>query len=220
LRKPLGRLAVAVLASIAIPLAIAPIASAAAPALATSSSSVSSFKDNIATGVDLPDGKGLLRIASSNGKPSNITSKDFDVIDTYQAEEDGRYWDVTVKMKDNKSFKKDKLSASWHCPGHEPKPTSTSQKPPKSTESTSKSHPSKTTTPPTKEKPTPTSAPTSSSPVATAPTEVTTTPGNGGGGGDVVNCPVTPSAPAGGSTPQVPFTPVGGVETGYGFLAS
>lgn len=221
MRKPLGRLAVAVLASIAIPLAIAPIASASTPALATSSSSASSFKDNVATGIDLPGGKGLLRIASSNGKPTNISSKDFDVVDTYQAEEDGRYWDVTVKMKDNKSFKKDKVTTSWHCPGHQPPPTKTTTKttkPTKSSETTKPTKPTETTKP---TKPTET---TTTSPVNT-PTETTTvapttTTAPAGGGGDVVNAPVTPSAPSAGSTPQVPFTPVGGVETGYGFLAS
>jgi hypothetical protein len=208
-----------VLASIAIPLAIAPIASASAPALATSSSSVGSYKDNVATGIDLPDGKGLLRIASSNGKPTNISSKDFDVVDTYQAEEDGRYWDVTVKMKDNKSFKKDKVTSSWHCPGHQPPPTKTptkTTKPTKSSETTTPTKPTRTTAPPTKT--TETTPPPVSETTTTVPATTTTAPA--GGGGDVVNAPVVPSAPSAGATPQVPFTPVGGVETGYGFLAS
>jgi hypothetical protein len=208
-----------VLASIAIPLAIAPIASAAGPVLATSSASVSSYKDNVATGVALLESKGLLRIASSNGKPTNITSTDFDVVDIFQAEEDGRFWDVTVKMKGDKSFNKDKISASWHCPGHQPKPTKTTTHKPTSDKPTT-SHPTKTeTTKPTTPAPTSetTPAPTSDATSPTvAPTEVPPAPG----GGDVVNAPVTPSAPAGGSAPQVPFTPVAGVETGYGFLAS
>jgi hypothetical protein len=227
LRKPLGRLAIAVLASIAIPLAVAPVALASAPALATSSA-VKSFKDNAATGIDLPNGFGILRIASATGLPSQIKSSHFDVVEkAFQAEEDGRYWDVKVKLKDGHSFKKGDVKASWHCPGHGPKPTKTptSTKPPHSS-------PTKTTSP-TKPTPTSTTAPTTppvetstTAPTTDAPVTSTTKPAPGGG--DVVDCPVKPAPvpekPAGGTAPstkpaQVPFAPVGGVETGFGFLA-
>jgi hypothetical protein len=217
LRKPLGRLAAAVLASIAIPLALAPVALASTPALTTLSSD-KSFKDNAATGIDLPDGTGLLRIASTTGLPTNITSKYFDVVETaYQAEEDGRFWDVTVKLKEGHSFKKGDVTVSWHCPGHGLKE---SREPNES--STTKSTPTKTTKP---TKPTTTTKPTSTTSETTPTTGQTTTSAPtktsapAPGGGDVVDAPVKPAAPAGRSTPQVRFTPVGGVETGFGFLA-
>jgi hypothetical protein len=198
LRKPLGLLVAAALASVAIPVALAPTAMAAAPAPTTLSSG-KLFKDNVATGIDLPNGTGLLRIASSTGLPTNITSTDFDVIATaYQAEEDGRYWDVTVKLKAGHSFKVG-ISASWHCPGRRPKGGKTSTSAAASTE---------TTTPVGDESAAPTTD-------EAAPIE-TSAPAQGWG--DVVNAPVQ-APPAGGSTPQVPFTPAGGVETGYGFLA-
>lgn len=225
MRKPLGRLAIAVLASIAIPLAVAPVALASAPALATSSAS-KSFKDNAATGIDLPNGFGILRIASATGLPSDIKSSHFDVVEkAFQAEEDGRYWDVKVKLKDGHSFKKGDVKASWHCPGHGPKPTKTpssSTKPPKppTTPPTSTSHKPPTTPPTTPPVETSTSKP-------DVPATSTSKPAPGGG--DVVDCPVkpvpVPEKPAGGDAPatkpaaQVPFAPVGGVETGFGFLA-
>jgi hypothetical protein len=223
LRKPLGRLAIAVLASIAFPLSVAPVALASAPALATSSSSDKSFKDNAATGIDLPNGFGLLRIASSTGLPSKITSAQFDVVEkVFQAEEDGRFWDVKVKLKDGHSFKKGDVKATWHCPGHGSNPTTTTKttttEPPTST-STSK--PSETATPTEPSEPTLTTSPVETS--TSAPVTSATTPAPGGG--DVVDCPVRPApAPAGGAAPvavpaQVPFAPTGGVETGFGFLA-
>jgi hypothetical protein len=223
LRKPLGRLAAAVLASIAIPLALAPVALASTPALTTLSSD-KSFKDNVASGIDLPDGTGLLRIASTTGLPTNIMSKDFDVIETaYQAEEDGRFWDVTVKLKEGHSFKKGDVTASWHCPGHGAKDShetkeseSTTTKPTstKTTKTTTTTKPTSTTT-----KPTSTTGETTSTTVHTTTSAPTKTSAPAPGGGDVVDAPVKPAAPAGRSTPQVRFTPVGGVETGFGFLA-
>jgi hypothetical protein len=230
LRKPLGRLAIAVLASIAIPLAVAPVALASAPALATSSAA-KSFKDNAATGIDLPNGFGLLRIASATGLPSQIKSAHFDVVEkAFQAEEDGRYWDVKVKLKDGHSFKKGDVKASWHCPGHTPpKSTSKTPKPPKPpvppVEDTKPPVPpvedTKPPVPPVEETTKP-AEPSSEVPV-TSPTKPAP------GGGDVVDCPVKPAPapekPAGGTAPatkpvaQVPFAPVGGVETGFGFLA-
>jgi hypothetical protein len=222
LRKPLGRLAAAVLASIAIPLALAPVALASTPALTTLSSD-KAFKDNVASGIDLPDGTGLLRIASTTGLPTNITSKDFDVIETaYQAEEDGRFWDVTVKLKEGHSFKKGDVTASWHCPGHGAKDSetkkseSTTTKPTstKTTKPTTTTKPTSTTT-----KPTSTTGETTSTTVHTTTSAPTKTSAPAPGGGDVVDAPVKPAAPAGRSTPQVRFAPVGGVETGFGFLA-
>jgi hypothetical protein len=222
LRKLLGRLAAAVLASIAIPLALAPVALASTPALTTLSSD-KSFKDNVASGIDLPDGTGLLRIASTTGLPTNITSKDFDVIETaYQAEEDGRFWDVTVKLKEGHSFKKGDVTASWHCPGHGAKDSetkkseSTTTKPTstKTTKPTTTTKPTSTTT-----KPTSTTGETTSTTVHTTTSAPTKTSAPAPGGGDVVDAPVKPAAPAGRSTPQVRFAPVGGVETGFGFLA-
>jgi hypothetical protein len=222
LRKPLGRLAAAVLASIAIPLALAPVALASTPKLTTLSSD-KSFKDNVASGIDLPDGTGLLRIASTTGLPTNITSKDFDVIETaYQAEEDGRFWDVTVKLKEGHSFKKGDVTASWHCPGHGAKDSetkkseSTTTKPTstKTTKPTTTTKPTSTTT-----KPTSTTGETTSTTVHTTTSAPTKTSAPAPGGGDVVDAPVKPAAPAGRSTPQVRFAPVGGVETGFGFLA-
>ena len=217
MRKPLGRLAAAVLASIAIPLALAPVALASTPALTTLSSD-KSFKDNVASGIDLPNGTGLLRIASTTGLPTNITSKDFDVIETaYQAEEDGRFWDVTVKLKEGHSFKKGDVTASWHCPGHGAKESeSTTTKPTstKTTKPTTTTKPTSTTT-----KPTSTTGETTSTTVHTTTSAPTKTSAPAPGGGDVVDAPVKPAAPAGRSTPQVRFAPVGGVETGFGFLA-
>jgi hypothetical protein len=207
LRKPLGLLVAAALASVAIPVALAPAAMAAAPALTTLSSD-KVFKDNAATGIDLPNGTGLLRIASSTGLPTNITSADFDVIATaYQAEEDGRFWDITVKLKAGHSFKAG-ISASWHCPGHGSKggKPSTSPKSSEPSESTAPAAPVGDDSAPTTDEVAPTAAPTETS--APAP-----------GSGDVIGAPVQ-AAPAGGSTPQVPFTPAGGVDTGFGFLAS
>jgi hypothetical protein len=220
LRKPLGRLAIAVLASIAIPLALAPVALASAPAL-TTSSNVNSFKDNDATGIDLPDGFGILRIASTTGLPSNIISKHFDVVEkAFQAEEDGRYWDVKVKLKEGHSFKRGDVTVSWHCPGHGQKPPTKTTSPTSPTTS-SKHH---STTPTTPSKPTESTPATSAQPTKASESPVTTTPSvPAPGSGDVVEAPVRP-APSGGTAPvakaQIPFTPVGGVETGFGYLAS
>jgi hypothetical protein len=166
LRKPLGRLAAALLAGVAIPLAIAPSAFATGPALTVdqpndpASTVGKEFKDNTASGVDLANGTGILRIASAAGVPTNITSKFFDVIDgPYQAEEDGRFWDVTVKLHKGHDFKKGGVDVSWHCGGHSPKPPKESKKP--------TSAPATTSTPATSDAP-----PTSETPIATVtPTE-------------------------------------------------
>lgn len=245
LRKPLGRLAIAVLASVAIPLSFIPTASAADQYNAPSVS-VSAFVDNSATGVDIGGGFGMLRINSSAGEPLDITSADFEVVGTVsQAEEDSRAWEAKVRFKGQKSFAKSKPSVTFHCGGGGgyPPPTKPT-KPTSSTPTTTKTTPSTSVTPtsdtpttsetPTSDTPTTSETPTSDTPTSTPTSETTTstpvdttsdTPTSSAAptttskpGGGTVTCPVKPvgTTPTG---PQQVVRPVAAPETGFGGTA-
>jgi hypothetical protein len=248
LRKPLGRLALAVLASVAIPLSFVPAASAADQYNAPSVSA-SAFVDNTATGVDLGDGFGMLRINSTAGFPEDITSSDFTIVGkAYQAEEDARSYEVKVQFKGHKSFKKDKPSVSWHCGGggHQPpthptkptKPTSETPTTSETTPSTSDTTPSDTTsssptsdtsttetTPSAPDSTTETTTPsapdtTSSTPVDTTSSAPTSaaTTTTSAPGGGTVTCPVKPVGTIP-TGPQQVVRPVSAPETGFGGMA-
>lgn len=88
----------------------------------TSTSSSSSkpeeppYTDDVAYGVDLGDGKGVLIIACASGQPTDVWSPDFDVVDgPYQEEQDGRYWDYLVQLHEGKSFDSGDVTADWTC---------------------------------------------------------------------------------------------------------
>ncbi|WP_297547546.1 hypothetical protein [Amycolatopsis sp.] len=249
MRKPLGRLAVAVLASVAIPLSFIPAASAADQYNAPSVS-VSAFTDNTATGVDIGGGYGMLRINSTAGEPLDLASADFEIVGTvFQASEDSRSWEAKVRFHGTKSFKKNEPSVSWHCGGggHPTKPTRPTKTKPTTpsttvtTPSTSDTTPSDTTTtsakPTTSDTPTSSETPTSSatsptdtpstsespsSSATTPPSDTTTaapTSDTTPPSGGTVTCPVKPVGSSTPSGPQQVVRPVKAPETGFGGMA-
>jgi hypothetical protein len=229
LRKPLGRLAVAVLASVAIPLSFIPAASAADQYNAPSVS-VSAFTDNTATGVDIGGGYGMLRINSTAGEPLDLASADFEIVGTvFQASEDSRSWEAKVRFHGTKSFKKNEPSVSWHCGGggHPTKPTRPTKTKPTTpsttvtTPSTSDTTPSDTSsatsptdTPSTSESPSSSATTPPSDTTTAAPTSDTTPPSGG-----TVTCPVKPVGSSTPSGPQQVVRPVKAPETGFGGMA-
>lgn len=230
MRKPLGRLAIAVLASVAIPLSFVPAASAADQYNAPSVS-VSAFVDNTATGVDLGDGFGMLRINSTAGIPEDITSADFTPVGkAYQAEEDARSYEVKVQFKGHKSFKKDKPSVTWHCGGggHQPPPTKPTKptKPTSATPTTTETTPSTSDTTPsdtTSSSPTSDTSTSETTPSAPDSTTATTTPSapdtTSSSPADTTSSSPTSAATTttskpGGGTVTCPVKPVGTTPTG------
>jgi hypothetical protein len=86
------------------------------------------YEDDTAYGIDLPDSYGLLLIACAAGAPTNLHSKDFDLVDgPVQDETDGRYWSWTVKRHEGVSFDAGTVYADWTCGG---KPTEGEKVPP------------------------------------------------------------------------------------------
>ncbi|GAB3355686.1 hypothetical protein [Amycolatopsis echigonensis] len=74
------------------------------------------YVDDIAYGVDLDGNDGVFVIACAAGEPTNVHSKDFDLVEgPYQFEDDGRYWGWTVKRHEGVSFDNGIVYASWTC---------------------------------------------------------------------------------------------------------
>ena len=63
------------------------------------------YQDNIAYGIDLANGQGLLVIACAAGQPTDVSSADFDLMEgPHQDGTDGRYWGWLVKFHKGSSF--------------------------------------------------------------------------------------------------------------------
>ncbi|NIH84942.1 hypothetical protein [Amycolatopsis granulosa] len=76
------------------------------------------YVDDVAYGIDLGDGTGVLIIACTAGEPGDVRSPDFDVVDgPYQEEQDGRYWDYLVRLHEGKTFAAGDVHAAWTCAG-------------------------------------------------------------------------------------------------------
>ncbi|UQS23171.1 MULTISPECIES: hypothetical protein [Amycolatopsis] len=76
------------------------------------------YQDDVAYGIDLGDGTGVLIIACAAGQPTDVWSPDFDILDgPYQEEQDGRYWDYLVQLHEGKSFDAGNVTADWTCAG-------------------------------------------------------------------------------------------------------
>ncbi|WP_037309006.1 hypothetical protein [Amycolatopsis orientalis] len=73
------------------------------------------YVDNVGAGYIGENGVGALVIACASGEPAAVSAPDFDVVDSNQAEDDGRYWVYIVKVK--KSFKGNSSTFTWTCDG-------------------------------------------------------------------------------------------------------
>lgn len=74
------------------------------------------YQDNVAYGIDLGDGYGVMIIACASGEPTGVSSPDFDIVEgPYQEEQDGRYWDYYIELHDGLTFESDEVRADWTC---------------------------------------------------------------------------------------------------------
>lgn len=74
------------------------------------------YVDDVAYGVDLGNGLGIVIIACLAGEPTDLSSPDFEVVDgPFQDETDGRYWGFLVELHAGVTFADAKVSADWTC---------------------------------------------------------------------------------------------------------
>lgn len=76
---------------------------------------VDEYIDDVAYGIDLPNGQGMVLIACAAGEPTGFTSPSFEVIDSHQSATDGRYWIYRVERYDGVSFSEGNVPADWTC---------------------------------------------------------------------------------------------------------